>query len=207
MIYLLMLLLALALMSPLFLSFRKAAGGRNGRELALALHRAQLDELAKDLSDSRINTSEYAGARLEIERRLLAADMITEPKQDGNARLLLAATAILIPIMAFLLYLPGSTPDVPSEPHTQWVARQNAEHQRAQILIAALRQKLSTLDPDSAEASEGQAYLAEALAEDAGQLTPELIALFRQSLNNAPPNAPWRGLDQQRLTEAQTALQ
>jgi len=207
MIYLLMLLLALALMLPLFLSFRKAAATRNGRELALALHRAQLDELAKDLSDARINTTEYAGAKLEIERRLLSADMIVEPQQDGSARLLLAATVILIPVMAFLLYLPGSTPNIPSEPHTQWVAREKAQHQQAQILIAALRAKIATLDPNSPQASQGQAYLAEALAEDAGALTPESIALFRQSISNAPPNAPWRTLDQQRLDEAQAALQ
>jgi cytochrome c-type biogenesis protein CcmH len=207
MIYLWMLILALALMLPLFLSYRASSATRNRRETALAMHRAQLDELAKDLGDERINANEYAGARLEIERRLLSADTFAEPKQDGNARILLITTAILIPIMAFLLYLPGSTPNIPSEPHAQWIARQKAEHQKAQALIAALREKLSTLDPNSAEASQGQAYLAEALAEDAGQLSPESIALFKQSLNNAPADAPWRGLDQQRLAEAQAALQ
>ena len=121
-----MLLVALAIMLPLFLSFRKAGITRNRRDTALVLHRAQLDELAKDLSESRIDKSEYAGARLEIERRVLTADTITEPKQEGNARFLLGATAILIPIMAFLLYLPGSTPNIPSEPHAQWIARQKA---------------------------------------------------------------------------------
>jgi cytochrome c-type biogenesis protein CcmH len=207
MIYFWMLFLALALMLPLFLSFRKTSVTRNRREAALALHRAQLDELAKDLADARINASEYAGAKLEVERRVLNADAISESKQDGNARFLLTATALLIPLMAFLLYLPGSTPNIPSEPHTQWVARQKDQHEKAQILIAALRAKLSTLDPASAEASEGEAYLAEALAEDAGALTPESIALFKQSIANAPPSAPWRTLDQQRLAEASAALQ
>jgi cytochrome c-type biogenesis protein CcmH len=207
MIYIWMLLLALALMLPLFLSYRTSSATRNRRDTALAMHRAQLDELSKDLGEQRINPNEYAGARLEIERRLLSADMIAEPQQDGNARLLLAATVILIPVMAFLLYLPGSTPNIPSEPHTQWVARQKAEHQQAQILIAALRVKLSTLAPNSPAASQGQAYLAEALAEDAGQLTPESIALFKESLDDAPPNAPWLQLVEQRLAEAQAALQ
>jgi cytochrome c-type biogenesis protein CcmH len=207
MIFLWMLLLALALMLPLFFSFRKTGRFRRRRETALAMHRAQLDELARDLADARINASEYAGAKLEIERRLLSADTITESKQDGNARLLLVATAVLIPVMAFLLYLPGSTPNIPSEPHAKWAAREKAQHFQAQILIAALRIKLSTLDPNSAEASQGQAYLAEAIAEDAGQLTPESIALFKQSMANAPPSAPWRVLDQQRLAEASAALQ
>jgi cytochrome c-type biogenesis protein CcmH len=186
-------------------AFRKNNATRNRREAALTLHRAQLDELAKDLSDSRINPNEYAGAKLEIERRVLSADALMEPRQDGNARFLLVATITLVPVMAFLLYLPGSTPNIPSEPHAQWIARQQAEHQQAQILIMALRTKLTTLTPNSAQASEGQAYLAEALAEDAGQLTPESVALFKQSIATAPANAPWRMLDQQRLAEAESA--
>lgn len=205
MIYGYMLALALLLMLPLFLSFRKPGIPRNRRETALILHRAQLDELARDLYEARIGAPEYAAAKLEIERRLLAADALTEPVQNGNARYLLAATAFLVPVMAYLLYLPGSTPNVPSEPHAQWAAKQQAQHAQAQNLIAALRAKLATLDPNSAEASEGQAYLAEALTEDAGQLTPESVALFKQSIANAPANAAWRMLDQQRLAQAAVA--
>lgn len=123
MIFLLMLALALLLMLPLFLSLRTGRQLRDRRETALTIHRAQLDELAKDLRDSRIDTQEYAGARLEIERRVLSADGLTESRQDGNARNLLVAAMFLIPVMAFLLYLPGSTPEIPSEPHGQWVAR------------------------------------------------------------------------------------
>jgi cytochrome c-type biogenesis protein CcmH len=201
MIYLLMLILALALMLPLFLSFRQSRSLRDRRETALAIHRAQLDELARDLQESRIGATEYAGAKLEIERRLLNADSLADSRQDGNARGLLVTVAVLVPVMAFLLYLPGSTPDIPSEPHARWVLRQQAEHKQAQIVIAALRAKLATLDPNSVEASEGQAYLAEALAEDAGQLTPESIALFKQSISNAPAGASWRKLDAQRLAE------
>lgn len=207
MIYLLMLGLALVLMLPLFWSFRKASATRGRREAALVLHRAQLEELARDLSEARIGQQEYAAAKLEIERRLLTADTLADPKQDGNARALLLITAVVVPIMAFLLYLPGSTPNVPSEPHAQWVVEQQAQHQRAQILIEALRAKLTTLDPNSPEASQGQAYLAEALAEDAGQLTPESVALFKQSIANAPANAPWRTLDEERLVQASANVQ
>lgn len=202
MILLMMLGLALLLMLPLFFSFWSLDKLRGRRETALAIHLAQLDELARDLRDSRIDAQEYAGARLEIERRLLNADGMTETPAAGNARSLLVITSIAIPIMAFLLYLPGSTPSIPSEPHAAWVLRQQAQHQKAQILIAALQAKLTTLDPRSAAASEGQAYLAEALAEDAGQLTPQAIALFKQSIGNAPADAPWRQLDEQRLAEA-----
>ena len=206
MIFLLMLVLALLLMLPLFFSLRQGRILRERRETALAIHRAQLDELAKDFQESRIGAPEYAGAKLEIERRLLNADSLANSRLDGNARGLLVTVAVLVPFMAFLLYLPGSTPDIPSEPHAQWVLRQQAEHKQAQTVIAALRAKLATIDPNSVEASEGQAYLAEALAEDAGQLTPESIALFKQSIGNAPTGASWRKLDEQRLAEA-AALQ
>jgi cytochrome c-type biogenesis protein CcmH len=202
MIFLLMLALALLLMLPLFISFRKGRYLPERRETALAIHRAQLDEIAKDLRDSRIGAEEYAGAKLEIERRLLSADALAESRKDGNAALLLVAVVILIPVMAFLLYLPGSTPEIPSEPHAAWLAQQNSAHAQAQILITALREKLTTLDPNSPAASQGEAYLAEALAEDAGALTPESIALFKQSISNAPAGAPWRKLDEQRLAEA-----
>jgi cytochrome c-type biogenesis protein CcmH len=198
-----MLGLALLLMLPLLFSFRVGRDLLDRRETALAIHRAQLEELAKDLRESRIDAREYAGARLEIERRLLSADSLTEAARDGNAGILLGMAVILIPVMAFLLYLPGSTPAIPSEPHAQWAARQQSSHQQAQILIAALRAKLTTLDPNSIEASHGQALLAEALAEDAGQLTPEAVALFKQSIANAPAGADWRKLDEERLAEAQ----
>jgi cytochrome c-type biogenesis protein CcmH len=202
MIFLLMLGLALLLMLPLLLSLRNRGKPRQRRETALAIHRAQLDELGRDLQQSRIDADLYAGARLEIERRLLNADSKADTRPDGDARWLLVAVAALIPVMAFLLYLPGSTPEIPSEPHTAWLAREQTAHAQAQILITALRARLATLDPNSAEASQGQAYLAEALAEDAGTLTPESIALFKQSFRNAPANAAWRGLDERRLAEA-----
>jgi cytochrome c-type biogenesis protein CcmH len=202
MIYGFMAALAIVLMLPLFVSLFRKGGTRNRRETAMVLHRAQLDELARDLADGRIAAQEYAGAKLEVERRLLAADSLSEPEATGNARLLLVATAIIVPAMAFALYLPGSTPNVPSEPHAKWMAQQQKSRQQMDFLIAQLRAHLATIDPNSAEASEGQAYLAEALAEEAGQLTPESIALFKQSIANAPANAPWRSLDEERLVQA-----
>jgi cytochrome c-type biogenesis protein CcmH len=202
MIYALMLALALVLMVPLFISLFLKGSARNRRETAILLHRAQLDELARDLAEGRIAAQEYAGAKLEVERRLLGADSLSEPEANGNARLLLLATTVIVPAMAFLLYLPGSTPHVPSEPHEKWVAQQQASQQQVQEMINQLRAHLATIDPNSVDASEGQALLGEALAEQAGQLTPEAIALFKQSIANAPADAKWRALDEERLVQA-----
>jgi len=200
-IYVLMGILALILMTPLLLIGRGGAM-RNRRETALALHRAQLEELERDLADARIAPAEYKAARLEVERRLLLADGFTERALDGNARFLLLATVLAVPCMAFALYLPGSTPFVPSEPHAKWVAQQEAINIRLVGLITSLRLHLASVDPNSVDASQGEAYLAEALSEQAGGITPEALSYFRQSLANAPPDASWRQLDERRIAEA-----
>jgi cytochrome c-type biogenesis protein CcmH len=202
MIYLWMLGLAILLMAPLALAFTGGPGTRNRRDAALALHKAQLEELARDLTDGRIAASEYNAAKLEVERRLLAADSFTERAMDGNARFLLIVTALAVPVMAFALYLPGSTPNIPSEPHARWLVQQQAIDARLAGLVAAIRARLANEDPNSLDASQGQAYLAEALAEQAGTVTPEALALFRQSLAHAPADASWRPLDEQRIAQA-----
>jgi cytochrome c-type biogenesis protein CcmH len=202
-----MLALVLLFTAPLLLAFRKPNAVPNRREAALALHRAQLAEIARDLEEGRIGTAEYQAAKLEVERRMLAADAVQVPALNGDARVLLIATIIALPIAAFALYLPGSTPNAPSAPHAQWVKRQAQEAARMDQFIAMLRAHLASVDPNSVDASQGQSYLAEALAEQAGSITPEALALFEQSLAHAPADASWRGLDEQRIAEAKAAAQ
>ncbi len=196
-----MLGLAGLLLLPMVYAFR-GSGGRGRREAALALHRGQLAELRRDREEARIGPAEYEAAKLEVERRLLAADALRDAANTGNARPLLIGAVIAVPVAAFALYLPGSTPDVPSEPHGQWLAQQRQEQGKLAQIIDELRARLAVLDPATAQASEGQAYLGEALAEQAQTITPEALALFRQSLAHAPAGAAWRGLDTQRIAEA-----
>jgi cytochrome c-type biogenesis protein CcmH len=205
MIFLMMLGLALVLMLPLVVMFIAPRRTQGRREAALALHKAQLVELARDLADGRIGEAEYAAAKLEVERRLLTADTSVEPAWNGNAKLLLIATVVAIPVAAFALYLPGSTPFVPSEPHAQWLAKEQAGQAKLAVFVNELRARLATEDPNSADASQGEAYLGEALAEQAGEITPEALGYFKQSLANAPQDASWRPLDVQRIGEAAQA--
>jgi cytochrome c-type biogenesis protein CcmH len=207
MILLLMLAVALLLTTPLALALRRPRTVQNRREAAIALHRAQLVELSRDFDEGRIGGPEFQAARLEVERRLLTADASVSPALNGDARLLLITTIIALPIAAFALYLPGSTPNVPSEPHAQWAARQAAQNARMDQIITILRAHLAGIDPNSVDASQGQAYLAEALAEQAGAITPEALALYQQSLAHAPADASWRAIDEQRLAQAKAAGQ
>jgi cytochrome c-type biogenesis protein CcmH len=202
MIFLYMLGLALVLMSPLAFAYR-GGHARDRRMAALAFHRAQLDELDRDLADQRIGAPEFAAAKLEVERRLLAADSAKERPLDGNARLLLVLTVIAVPIAAFALYLPQGAPGVPSEPHARWLAQQQAADAQLDRLIALLHTRLAGEPANTADASQGEAYLAEAMAERAGTITPDALALFKQSIAHAPANASWRVLDAQRIAQAQ----
>ena len=93
---------------------------------------------------------------------------------------------------------------MPSEPHAQWQAQQQAANAQLDRLIALLRARLASEPANSVDASQGEAYLAEALAERAGTITPEALALFKQSIANAPADASWRSLDTQRIAQAQT---
>ncbi|MDE1883252.1 MAG: c-type cytochrome biogenesis protein CcmI [Rhodospirillales bacterium] len=202
MMLILMLALALALSLPLLLVFRRGKNLPERREASVALHRAQLEELNRDLADGRIGRDEHAGAKLEVERRILAADAMPAQPSGGSAKLLLLMTLIALPIGGFALYLPDATP-VPSEPHAAWAAQQAVQFQQLNKLITMLRAHLAVAVPGSADASEGEAYLAEALSEQAGTITPEALALFKQSFASAPANSSWRQLDQERLMQVQ----
>ncbi|MDE2319360.1 MAG: c-type cytochrome biogenesis protein CcmI [Rhodospirillales bacterium] len=202
MMLILMLVVSLALSLPLLLVFCRKQNLPERRDASVALHRAQLAELERDLGDGRIGRDEYAAAKLEIERRILAADALPAQPSGGSAKLLLMMTLIALPVGGFALYLPGATP-VPSEPHAAWAAQQAVQQQQLDKMIAILRAHLAMVAPGSPDASEGEAYLAEALSEQAGTITPEALALFKQSFASAPVNSTWRQLDQQRLMQVQ----
>lgn len=202
MILVVMFLLALVLSLPILLAFVRPVAFAERRDTTLALYRAQLAELEQDKALGRLSPPSYASARLEIEHRLLAADKLPPDPKGGSAKMLLILTSIVLPIGGFVLYLPGATPFLPSAPHAWLVKEQAAEQQKLQGLITLLREHLAQIPPDSANASQGQAYLGEALTEQAGAITPEALQLFKQSLADAPAGASWRTLDQQRITQA-----
>jgi cytochrome c-type biogenesis protein CcmH len=234
-IWLWMAILTLLAVSPVIVVWLRRGAIRYRRETALALHRAQLDEIERDREEGRLPEDEYQGAKLEVQRRLLAADQIPEPQADGRARGLLIATLVGIPVVALALFVPSGLPLVPSEPHAKVVREEAAAHTRDDALIAKLRQKLAELPPGSERAREGYLLLGQALvsqnklaeaakawrvalsmkfnptlaaetaeaeSEAAGHVTEGAAKLFRKALAEAPANAPWHKLAEQRLREA-----
>ena len=85
-----------------------------------AVYRDQLKELERDEARGLIAPREAASARLEIERRLLAADDARSgaAAPSGAASPWLAVTlALLLPGAAVLLYLALGTPSAPDQPY------------------------------------------------------------------------------------------
>lgn len=204
MILILMVFLAIALSCPVLLALFWPSHPTQHRDAALALYRAQLAELEADQTSARLPPGGYAAARLEIEHRILAADKLPPDATGGSAKMLLILTSFVLPIGGFALYLPGATPFLPSVPHASLIKSQLVERQKLENLILLLRQHLAQSPPASVDASQGQAYLAEALTEQAGAITPEALSLFKQSIAHAPLGSGWRVLDEQRLMQAQT---
>ena len=235
MIWFALALLAAAAVAPLAWSLRRTARAIGRREADVALHRAQLAELERDLAEGRIAPAEHAAAVLEVQRRLLAAaqPVRADAAPSGRrSRTPLIATALLIPIAALVLYLPGGHPELPAQPLAARMAKAEQRMRQAAALIGELRQRLATLDPHSERAREGYVLLgnfedasgnlpeaaaawrkaldvrfdstlaaqaAEAITRVRGSVTPEAAALFRRALAEAPADAPWRRIAEQRL--------
>jgi cytochrome c-type biogenesis protein CcmH len=158
------LLLAGAALVPLALTLRPTLSARGRREAALALHRAQLAELDRDLAEGRIARAEHQGAVLEVERRLLSAAAAGDPVSGAAPRGPVWAALAMVPLAAGLLYLTGGSPGLPAAPLK---ARLAAAEQRARDeshLVMELRTVLATLDPRSEKAREGYVLLGDAEA-------------------------------------------
>lgn len=163
MIWLWMAVLVLVALAPLVVVWLWRGTIRYRRDTALALHSAQLDEIERDRAEGRLPESEYQSAKLEVQRRLLAADALPEPEADRRARGLLIAVMVLIPLAAVALFLPGSLPMVPSAPHAAVMRAVAAAQARDDALIGELRRKIATLPAGSPQARQGYLLLGQAL--------------------------------------------
>jgi cytochrome c-type biogenesis protein CcmH len=225
-----MVLVAVTLVPLVWASGRMSLRGR--REAAMALHRAQITELDRDLAEGRIAPTEHATALLEVQRRLLAAAQSQDEAPASAARIPLLLAVILIPLAAVALYLPGSAPDMPSEPIAN---RQEIAQMQEDAMINQLQTRIASLDPKSDIARQGfvllgnveyqrgdtteaasawrkalaakfdpdlAAQTAEIMTRQAGHVTPDAAQLFREALARGAPDAPWRTIAQQRLQES-----
>jgi cytochrome c-type biogenesis protein CcmH len=154
-------LAALAALAPLGLSIWRPGDARQRRQAALALHRAQLRELDRDLAVGRIGAPEHAVATLEVQRRILAEaaldDTAASPRSGATP---LIALAVLLPALGLVLYLTSDpAPGLPAAPLAARLAEQRAQAAQASALVTKLQAKIATLDPHSDLARQGYVLL------------------------------------------------
>ena len=164
MIWLVIAGLAALALTPLAVALFRETGARGRQEAALALHRAQLGELDRDLADHRIGEPEHAAAVLEVQRRLLAEAAAPDPTPGSTGRSPLWAALLLVPVGALALYLVGGSPGLPAEPLAARIAAAEARARQEMALIAEVKRALKRLDPASPKAREGFILLGDAEA-------------------------------------------
>lgn len=221
--------LALLVLSPVLFALVRRLRTQGARELAVSLHRTQLQELDRDLAEGRILPAEHATAVLEVQRRLLAAASAPESEPRRGARWPIAAALVLVPLGGLALYRIGGQPGMPSVTGPEMRAQVAQED----ALIAELRRRLAAMNPaddrrregyvllGAAEAGRGHyaqaaeawrtalrirfdptlaARAAEASVQAEGGVSASSAELFQRALQ-AAPDAPWREAVRQRLQE------
>jgi cytochrome c-type biogenesis protein CcmH len=97
----------------------------------LMVFQDQLKELERDLERSVLTAGEADAARIEIQRRILAAHRISPPTPSLSTKAwqfgLAGGMAVLVPLLALVTYLPIGAPTLPGE----------SAAQRAEIAAAA----------------------------------------------------------------------
>ena len=158
MIWIAIALLAVMALAPLAAALDRKTAAQGSRDPAVALHRAQLVELDRDLAENRILPAEHATAKLEVQRRLLAAAAMPEDGARVGSRFPVLAVAVLVPLAAVGLYMVGGSPSMPSaSPGASEAQAQRAMEETA--LIGQLRERLDAMDPNTEQARQGLVLL------------------------------------------------
>jgi len=156
----------------------------------LAIYRDQLAELERERSAGLVSSSDATAARVEIERRILAAGAAAEKVGATSAgpalhRYLPPALSLLVPLLALGVYLQMGRPGLPSAPfdRNQIASQDSGRPLDVARLLADARAKLAQ-DPDDAEAL---AALGEGLTLEAdGTVTQPAVQAFTKALQKLP---------------------
>ncbi len=184
-------LLTTATVGALLVPLLRATSRRTERlDSALAIYRDQLAEIERERAAGTTSESDAAAARLEVERRILAAANATDSAAAHASpllhRVLPPALALLIPLLALGIYLQIGRPGLPAAPFgARPAANHPAPNEGVTVpqLLAQARARLAQApdDPDALSA------LGEALTLEAdGTVTPEAQKAFERALVGRP---------------------
>jgi cytochrome c-type biogenesis protein CcmH len=179
-----------ALLIPLLRTPRRAAGRLDGE---LAIYRDQLDEIERGRAAGTIADADAAAARLEIERRALAAgdQPVGKKTTQGDSvlhKILSPALALAIPLLALGLYLQIGRPGLPAAPAIAGAPRSapTAEPRDVARLVKMAQDRVAAQSDDA----DAQSALGEALTLEAdGTVTAAAIAAFNKAAALQPDDA------------------
>ena len=175
----------------------------------LAVYRDQLAELEREVGRGLLPETEAASARLEIQRRLLAAagkegraaEIGQEEARPRNSRALLAALLLLLlPAAAVAIYLDLGSPDLPALPFAARASTAARDQQMA-ALVDQLKARMTAHPEDPRgwlllAGSEGQLGRYAESADDYGR------AIARLEASHQPVPAALSSLRGEALTAA-----
>lgn len=156
MTWLLAALLAVLALLPLAWGVWRAPRALDRASADRALYRAQMAELERDKALGRLDEAAFAAALLEVQRRLLAVPEAAPTRAGGRAPVL--AGLVVVPVLAFSVYLLNGIPGMPSAPFAE---RRDAQA-RDDALLAQLRARLAAVPAGSTQSRQGWLLLAEA---------------------------------------------
>jgi len=122
------------------------AGGGKGASAAgdhdLEVYRDQLSELDRDMARGLIQSNEAEEARAEIGRRILRLGDAARPdgetkRPSRSARLVASAAVLAVPLVSWGLYGALGSPDLPSQPLAERLAKNPADSSVDELVARA----------------------------------------------------------------------
>lgn len=129
----------------------RRAGTDEAGDRSLSVYKDQLQEVDRDEERGLIDAGAAEAARLEISRRLLAADEGDRPRSPSGPlpKWLVAGLVLVVPVAAFGLYIVQGSPGQPSQPYAERISQPLAELP-VEGLVARLEQRLKD-EPEDAQ--------------------------------------------------------
>ncbi|MER9103163.1 c-type cytochrome biogenesis protein CcmI [Mesorhizobium sp. M0848] len=131
---------SLAVLLPLAAS---AKGASSSGEHDLEVYRDQLSELDRDAARGLIQPAEAAEARAEIARRILRLDNAgtaggaNPGRAPVTARLVATVAVLAVPLVSWGLYVKLGSPDLPSQPLSERLAKNPADSSLDELVARA----------------------------------------------------------------------
>ncbi|MBZ9888670.1 c-type cytochrome biogenesis protein CcmI [Mesorhizobium sp. M7A.F.Ca.CA.001.09.2.1] len=131
---------SLAVLLPLAAS---AKGASSSGEHDLEVYRDQLSELDRDAARGLIQPAEAAEARAEIARRILRLDNAgtaggaNAGRAPATARLVATVAVLAVPLVSWGLYVKLGSPDLPSQPLSERLAKNPADSSVDELVARA----------------------------------------------------------------------